>query len=315
MGVVKDLTGERFGRLVAVERSGRNSANKITWLCRCDCGGTITTAGNALGEGRTASCGCLRREAAWTVKHGHTRGGRRGVPHSPEYTAWCAMIARCEQPASVSYPDYGRRGIKVCAKWRKDFRAFLADMGLRPSPLHTVDREDSNGNYDPDNCSWATREQQHRNRRSSRLITHADKTLSLAEWSRLVGLPSWLIGRRLNCGWSTERAITEPRRAQRATSAKPIGHHQGKPMTHPTRAFRSPAAIKHDALCSELDLLLRELTMTQIEKLYAIWQCDPKVMTEDRLSGVIVDCQHLIRSNTKSRATLEARRRAGEPVR
>lgn len=84
---------------------------------------------------------------------------------TPEYTAWAAMIRRCTNPKQDNYRYYGGRGITVCSRWRRSFSAFLADMGRKPSPNHSIDRRENEGNYEPDNCRWATRSEQRRNRR------------------------------------------------------------------------------------------------------------------------------------------------------
>lgn len=95
------------------------------------------------------------------VKHGHKRRGAT----TPEYRTWCAMIERCERQAHIGFKYYGARGIKVCARWRKSFAAFLADMGRKPTPRHTIDRIRTNGNYKPNNCQWSTPRRQRLNQR------------------------------------------------------------------------------------------------------------------------------------------------------
>jgi Staphylococcus phage HNH endonuclease len=156
-----DLTGARFGRLVAlsIEPPKRPDAG-YRWLCRCDCGTTKSIARGDLTAGYAKSCGCLRAE--WN-KRTHTKHGGYGTV---EYSAWIRMIQRCEDKNLKAYKDYGGRGIRVCERWRHDFPAFLADMGPRPSPTHSVDRFPNNdGNYEPSNCRWATKREQRLNQR------------------------------------------------------------------------------------------------------------------------------------------------------
>jgi hypothetical protein len=143
------------------------------------------------------------------IKHGHAR--RSGF--SAEYIAWRNMIARCERPTAGRFNAYGARGIRVCARWRASFGAFIADMGPKPSPQHTLDRIDVNGNYTPENCRWAAARFQQRNTRRSHMVTFRGETMSLPDAAERVGFSYGMVKRRLLLGWTVERALTEPRRA------------------------------------------------------------------------------------------------------
>lgn len=160
-----DLSGIRFGRLVVVSRDVSKKGHPA-WNCLCDCGQEKVCLGINLKKGVTQSCGCLRTEmiTARSLKHGNRRQ-RGGGTTSREYEAWCSMIGRCETESNTSYDNYGARGVKVCERWRSSFENFLADMGERPSPKHSIDRINVNGDYEPLNCRWVTREEQMRNRR------------------------------------------------------------------------------------------------------------------------------------------------------
>jgi hypothetical protein len=177
-----DLTGERFGRLVVVERVPTDTKRgNARWLSRCDCGGSATSDGSDLRRGNVQSCGCLRHELVTArafamlrhapITHGRTR--------TPEWNSWYAMKSRCVNRNLKGWKDYGGRGITVCDEWLHDFQAFYDHIGPKPGPGYSVDRIDNNGNYEPGNVRWATPLEQNHNRRppkrgKSRDVTHSE---------------------------------------------------------------------------------------------------------------------------------------------
>lgn len=161
-----DLTGQRFGRLVVLDKETQRRGTLVMWRCRCDCRKEVSAAALRLRNGQKQSCGCLHDEMAVA------RLTKHGMTHSPEYMNWQAMRQRCLDPNSESYRYYGGRGIRICARW-DSFENFYADMGPRPFPGATVDRIKSEGNYEPDNCEWATRAKQTKNRRTTPKLTAA----------------------------------------------------------------------------------------------------------------------------------------------
>jgi hypothetical protein len=169
MSTRKDITGQRFGRLVVVGPDHWDSGcKKWFWKCRCDCGEESIANGYLLRHGDTRSCGCLRQQILAQgrvagIAASRSKTTAQGYVGTPTYRTWWSMLGRCFSPSAGNYQYYGGRGITVCERWR-DFRNFLADMGPRPDGM-SIDRVDVNGNYEPGNCRWATAKDQHRNRR------------------------------------------------------------------------------------------------------------------------------------------------------
>jgi hypothetical protein len=132
---------------------------------------------------------------------------------TPEYEAWQSMKARCLNPRHRFFKHYGGRGIKVCEQWRQSFANFVADMGPRPSPDHSLDRIDNNGHYGPGNCRWVTQKEQCNNRRSNHHVTFNGETRTISQWAEVTGILKSCIRLRLKAGWSIEAALTTPSRA------------------------------------------------------------------------------------------------------
>lgn len=149
-----DLSGERFGRLVAIEVSGRNSSGRFMWRCVCDCGSEKNVGASKLKSGHTTSCGCLRSEL--TGARSAKRQTTHGMTNSKTFTSWVQMKSKCLSPSSVEYPMYGGQGIGICDRWLESFENFLADMGERPDKK-CLSRRDFNKDFDRENCYWATR--------------------------------------------------------------------------------------------------------------------------------------------------------------
>ena len=139
-----------------------------------------------------------------------------GLSGTLEYYAWQNMKRRCFNPNTKRYSDWGGRGITVCDRWL-NFENFLADMGLKPTPKHSIDRIDNDGDYSAENCKWSTKAEQQNNQRTNRLITIEGKTRTIAQWTKEMGFGEFVIYSRLKAGWSEFAAVMTPVR-QRKTA-------------------------------------------------------------------------------------------------
>ncbi len=197
-----DLTGQHFGSLTVVERSENAKDGGAKWLCKCDCGNeSIVSAGN-LKSGHTQSCGCYEREQ--TIK----RSTKHGKCGTRIYQVWRDMKNRCCRPLTHSYKTHGARGISVCAEWLHDFQAFYDwAMANGYADNLTLDRIDTNGNYEPSNCRWATQKEQANNKRNNHLVTYKGETKTITQWAETTGIKRQTIQKRLKNGWSVERTL------------------------------------------------------------------------------------------------------------
>lgn len=201
----KDITGQRFGRLVAVRRVENAKSRNARWLCKCDCGNEKIVYISSLRSGDTISCGCYAIEVNSQVHKKHGGYGTR-LHH-----IWTTMKARCFNENNKAYKNYGGRGITVCDGWKNDFAAFrdwAMANGYREDL--TLDRIDVNGPYSPENCRWATPKEQGNNRRNNRIITYNGKSQTMAEWADELGTTKDVIYRRLWRGWPESDAVSIP---------------------------------------------------------------------------------------------------------
>lgn len=201
MASILDLTGCRFGRLSVLCRADKkDSSNGAIWHCKCDCGNETDVPSGRLKSGRTKSCGCLKRDVAKNLN---------GIPHQRLSSIHWAMKERCYKQYSLSYHNYGGRGIRVCDEWldlkngHDNFVRWALANGY--SDDLTLDRIDVNGDYSPSNCRWVTRSVQARNTRNTRYVIYKGVRMCIADAAELSGINVSTIRSRINCGWSGER--------------------------------------------------------------------------------------------------------------
>lgn len=207
--------GERFAQLTIIEigihrdKKGKTSS---LWTCRCDCGNLKKIQARSIKSGETSSCGCLKKKLSSerlsqsAFKHGWAKNGNT----SSEYAAWSGMKQRTMNPKNGAYKHYGERGITVCRQWICSFENFIKDMGRKPVGPYSLERKDTNGNYEPSNCYWGTWIQQARNKRSNRLLTYNGKTQCLKAWAEETDRGVDLIAQRLQRGWTIEKTLKHP---------------------------------------------------------------------------------------------------------
>jgi len=175
-----DLVGKKFGRLLVLEEVTRDSRlAKIRWECLCSCGKTTTSVTQSLVSGKILSCGCLKNELS------KERCTTHGKSRTNIYRIWQGMIQRIRNPKSPAYKIYGGRGIKYCESWAL-FENFYKDMGKCPNDSYSLDRKNSNGDYNKDNCRWASQYTQQRNRSNNRWLEYDGKKLVLQDWSKIL---------------------------------------------------------------------------------------------------------------------------------
>lgn len=198
----RNLLDQRFGRLVAVAFEKKAKDGRAIWRCKCDCGKETVVRVSDLTANKVVSCGCFHSEQTASMNATHGMTGTR------VYAIWATMIQRCTNPNDASYSRYGLRGITVCDHWLC-FDNFYLDMGDPPDGM-SIERIKNHLGYSPGNCKWATAREQSRNTRRNRAIEFNGRAMCVTDWANEVGLSQQTLSRRLDDGWSVERALTTP---------------------------------------------------------------------------------------------------------
>lgn len=206
-----DLTGRRFARFEVIYYAGYSRGTSL-WVCRCDCGTMRSVRVSKLTSGHSKSCGCLKIET--TIKRSTKHGLARRGHVVPEMGVWEKMRDRCYNPKSIGYHDYGGRGITICDRWRfgengmTGFACFYDDMWPRPTSDYQIERIKNDIGYNPQNCKWATRAEQCRNRRSNVNIIIDGATRCMTDWCQLNGVHRSTAMKRIRRGIPPHLAVT-----------------------------------------------------------------------------------------------------------
>ena len=208
MPKVIDLTGKKIGRWTVIRHVEGTYPKRF--LCRCECGTEKEVVSQTLRNGQSSSCGCRRSEV--TTERNLIHGQNTRDLTTPEYTAWAAIFARCK-PDFKDSSRYHDRGIGVCPEWTGEggFQRFFEHVGLRPTPLHSIDRINNSLGYQPGNVKWSTAREQAINRRTTRMLTHpvTGETMCMKDWAVKIGISRRTLGQRIDkLGWNLEDALS-----------------------------------------------------------------------------------------------------------
>lgn len=215
----QDLIGKVFGYIVPTSYSHSERSHRY-YNCVCIKCGTVTKKiGSNLKRYVSSKAGkgcreCFKKEMkSFALRH--------GMDKTPEYRCWAAMKNRCLNNRHKQYSHYGGRGITICDRWIESFNNFYADMGLKPSPKHSLDRIDNNGNYEPNNCKWSTSSEQNTNRRSAFMVNYNGETIALRRLTNNVAVPYDVLYNRIKrLNWPIEMAISTPYKPRKKRTSK-----------------------------------------------------------------------------------------------
>ena len=199
-----DLVGQKFGRLTVIKSIGSKNQQHI-WLCKCECGKETISNTNRLKSGWKRSCGCIQKEQ---LAKRNKENAKHGLNNHPLHGVWHNMKDRCYRELCSEYQRYGGRGITVCDEWLHDFQSFY-DWAITHGYTKglTIDRIDNDGNYEPNNCRWATQKEQQNNRSTNHHLTYNGKTMTISEWADELSVPAYMIRNRVKKGMPIEKIL------------------------------------------------------------------------------------------------------------
>lgn len=200
----RDITGKKFGNLTALFFEYRDERHRHFWRFRCDCGKEIIVRKSSVTSGNTKRCIDCSKKIIAEINTVH------GMSKTRLYKEWAGIIQRCKNPNATSYDRYGAKGITVCQEWPSFdlFKEWALNNGY--SDELTIERINNNKGYSPDNCKWATYEEQAHNQKTNRNLEYNGRTMTMAEWAREIGITSSSLYGRLKRGWGIDKALSTP---------------------------------------------------------------------------------------------------------
>lgn len=262
MGKIENIAGNKYHRLTALSFSHLcNKTRKAVWLCRCDCGNHSYVRANSLKHGHTKSCGCQKIESTIACKRTHGEAHQR----TREYSSWSAMINRCTNKNFTYYHRYGGRGISVHESWFS-YEKFISDMGRCPDG-YTLERKDNNGNYEPGNCKWASREEQCSNREVTIKITHNGNLIPIALFAKTYNLRYKRVNKWFKRGLSSYQILSKCGVAFLfliALSSCSANWHLKRAQRHERIALQNGAEIKTDTVYATVGLQTHEIRVDTV---------------------------------------------------
>lgn len=194
----KNHNGLKSGKLTIIGCDETSDSSFFRWIAICECGNYVGLPLTTFRRKKCCGCSDFYRASQAHSTHGGT--------NTVEFEVWYSMKRRCSDPRVRGYKNYGARGICVCKRWER-FENFIFDMGLRPSPQHSLERIDNNGNYEPGNVRWATRVEQARNKRTNHVLSFNGETMCASAWAERIGVKPKTLLERLRKGMPVERAL------------------------------------------------------------------------------------------------------------